>query len=258
VSDPFEPFAWACFEPRLQVSGLHSPEPMPIAPDLQAEFGIRHPQLLETVLARPGGFDGRRAALKHWTRRPGELRLRTGERSYTEGLVMARLIRERNVPPPSAVAAAGWSWGTTLASLVLLPGQRILVGRRAEQLQSAPGRWAAVFTEVLEPPDISPRGMQTVLARLAAEELAPLQHLGRHHFVGLLRLAINWEWVLVAVLDLREVPGSRLSHALATLAPDAETVAWDSLPLGEAGDAENAGVIGMRLARDVHARLRAP
>ena len=257
MSDAFEPFSWACFEPQLQVSGIHSAGPMPIAPELQAGFGLRHPQVLEAVLARPGGFDGRRAALKHWTRRPGELRLCTGERSYTEGLVMARLIRERKVPPPSAETAAGWSWGTTLASLVLLPGQRILVGRRAEQLQSAPGRWAAVFTEVLEPPDISLQGMQSVLARLAAEELAALQHLGRHDFVGLLRLAINWEWVLVAVLDLREVPGSRLNQALAALAPDAETVAWDSLPLGEAGDAENAGVVGMRLVREVHARLRA-
>jgi hypothetical protein len=255
LSDLFTPYTWACFEPRLRVRGVHSPEKLPIAPPLRAAFEAGHPRVLEEVLARPEGFDGRRAALTRWEHHPGELQLRTGERSYTEGLVLGRLIRERRRPPPDAAPDPAWSWGTTLATLVLLPERRVLVGQRSEQLQSAPGRWAAVFTEVLEPADIDPLGMRAVLDRLVAEELAPLRQLGRHEFVGLLRLAGNWEWILVAVLDLRGLCAAALAQALARLVPDDETVAWDTLPLDEAGDDRAGDVIGLQLARDVQARL---
>jgi hypothetical protein len=171
---------------------------------------------------------------------------------------MARLIQESGAPPYSAQPDPAWSWGIALASLVLLPGRKVLAGKRAEHLRAAPGRWAAVFTEVLEPTDISPLGMNAALARLAAEELAPLQHLGRHQFVGLIHLSLSRQWILVAVMDLREVPLSGLDRALAELAPDQETVAWATLALGQERRPAGLDVIGLRLARDVHARLAAP
>jgi hypothetical protein len=258
VSDLFEQFTWACFQPHLRVSGLHSQEALPIAAALRAGFEARHPEVLEQVLALPQGFDGRRAALKSWAHRPGELHLHTGERTYSESLTLAQLIREQDLPPPATQPDPAWSWGLALASLVLLPQRRVLVGRRAEHLRAAPGRWAAVFTEVLEPADIAPAGMEPALARLAAEELAPLQHLGSHHFVGLIHLTLSRQWIVVAALDLREVPGARLEPALAALAPDHETVDWATQPLDAGAAPAHAGVIGMRLARDVHARLCTP
>lgn len=258
MSDLFDAYTWACFEPRLRVCGVHSRQAMPVAAALRSAFEAQHPRELEQVLAQPHGFDGRRAALKHWSHSPGQLRLHTGERSYTASRLMARLIQDSGALPYSAQPDPAWSWGIALASLVLLPGRKVLAGKRAGHLRSAPGRWATVFTEVLEPSDISPLGMDAALSRLAAEELAPLQQLGRHHFVGLIHLSVSRQWILVAVLDLREVPPSRLDRALAELAPDQETVDWATLALGQAHRPMGLDVIGMRLARDVQARLAAP
>jgi hypothetical protein len=71
-------------------------------------------------------------------------------------------------------------------------------------------------------------------------------------------LSASRQWVLVAVLVLREVPRSSLDRALAELVPDEETVAWATLALGQERRPAGLDVIGMRLARDVQARLAAP
>lgn len=258
MSDSFEAYTWACFEPQLRVCGFHSAQEMPMAPALRPAFETQHARELAQVLAQPQGFDGRRAALTRWAHRPGQLQLHTGERGYTASRLMARLIQAHGGPPCGAQPDPAWSWGIALASLVLLPDQRVLVGRRAEHLRSAPGRWAAVFTEVLEPADMAPAGMEPVLARLVAEELAPLQGLGPHHFVGLIHLTLSRQWILVAALDLRDVPAAPLAAALAALAPDHETVDWATQALDPDAPQAPDGVVGLHLARDLHVRLSAP
>lgn len=256
MRDPFKSFEWLCFGRRLQVLGHHNSDPLPVATSLREGFASRHSALLAKVLARPGGFDGQRAALVHWRLEGSRLSLETAQRSYTEGSTLKQLCLEYPDQVPLGLQPVeGWSWGSSLATVVLLPGNRILTGRRSRNMAAAPGRWSVLFTEVLEPGDVRPLGMGTLLSRLVEEELPTLSAFGAGRYVGLARTLPDYCWMLVAVLDLRSIDAADgLEDALAALKPDDETEAWaalgvDSLALG------SLMPLGLDLVRDLVQRL---
>ncbi len=272
-SSSFSPFVWVVFNPEgLFVRGTHSGKRLPV----DACFAVEHPRVWEEVrqrvLSTPGGFDGERAVLLEWglagrDRRTGqqELVFNTGFRTYSEGTALKKMVAQTlaqaslssdAVATPPSQPSEGWSWGSSLTTVVLLPGERVLLGQRAAHLQANPGRWACVFTEVLEPADVSPWGLEDLLERLTQEELPAFQELGEHRFVGLLFLPRSYTWTLVSVLDLRMHSREEIDAAMSHLAPDNETQAWGSLPLSELVAPVPSDVEGFELAQDVARRLR--
>ncbi len=272
ASSAFFPFRWLAFDPAgFCVRGVHHGESLAVSQRLTPAFRQKWPLTRQQVLNTPGGFEGERAALLSWevagrdprTRQP-VLRLQTGYRTYSEGLALKRLVAEQGscarVEPPfgDEQPLPGESWGSSLSCVVLLPQGRVLAGKRSSTLQSNPNRWSCVFTEVLEPSDVSPWGMEDVLDRLVAEELRSLKDLAheRHQFVGLLLVPHSYTWTLVSVIDLREEPAEAVDKAVGELAPDAETSAWGSVPLTDmAQGAFSPDLDGLDLARDVVQRM---
>lgn len=272
----FYPVHWLVLDPAgLSVRGQHHPETLPVHPRLQDAFDAQWPQVLQRVLATPGGFDGKRAALVHWQfdpagrGRPAQLSLTTGFRTYTQGTTLKKLMAQdalwsEDFPqglPPGLQPEPSLSWGSSLTTVVLLPNGRVLAGQRGQHMQANPGRWACVFTEILEPDDVSPWGMNDLLERLVEEELPLLLGRGLHRYVGLMLIPRSYTWTLVSVLDLRAEPADELDALLLRMKPDAETQAWASLALqglpglAEGALADDAVVEGLELARELSLRL---
>lgn len=272
----FHPVQWLAFDPRgLVVRGIHQPGAMPVHPRYEKGFDAVWADVRERVLRAPGGFDGQRAALVHWELEPGRgtrpacLSLETGFRPYSQGTALKQLIAEDGHWDTEVLASIadlqqpqpGLSWGSSLTSVVLLPHGKVLAGLRSSHLQASPGAWSCVFTEILEPDDVSPWNMDDLLERLVREELPLLTGKGTHRFVGLMLLPQSYTWSLVSVLDLRAQPAHEMDALLAQMAPDEETQAWASLPLQsmpgliEGGAAEPGPVQGLELAHELSTRL---
>lgn len=268
---PFYPFHWLVFEKHaLRVFGSHHPEPMEVSDRVKPLFQNRWEKTRQKVLSSPGGFDGHRAVLLSWETcaacrefpTPG-LKLETGYRTYTEGLALKQLVAELGSRVEGAAPLAELqplpteSWGSSLTTVVLLPDNGVLAGQRSPLLQVNPGRWSCVFTEILEPSDVHPVSMEPLLGRLTSEELKPLENIAkhRHRFVGLLLVPHSYTWTVVSVLDLTRAPPADVQQAVAELQPDAETAAWQVVPLGSAHFVV-PGLSGLELARDVARRLR--
>lgn len=236
---PHDPLTFLVLNPSgLVVRGRHDPVSPAVHPLLNDDFGQRHAEWRQAVLARPGGFDGTRAVLQDFHYARGVLTLRTAYRSYTEGLALRdslRHARERSLFPVSTTGTLlprpELSWGMSLTCYVLLPQDHVLCAERNPNLISLPGLWTCSHTEIIEPTDIDPANMQPLLERLVAEELPSLAGLGAHKFIGLSLRKESYVWQLVAVIDLRRVDPDLLGRALLALQPDAETSAWSVCPL---------------------------
>lgn len=273
---PFYPFHWLAFEPTaLCVHGRHFPESLPVHPRLQSRFTKQLPHIYKRIIDTPGGFDGDCAALLHWeyqdagAGRPAQLQIATGYRLYTHGHTLKTVLLEQaNTAGPNTFLAtqlngalqpiAGMSWGSSLTTVVLLPNNQVLMGQRSPHMQTNPLLWSCLFTEALEPSDIHASNMDNVLARLAHEELACLQTLGTHRFVGLVLLPLSYTWTLVSVMDLRSVPMWQLTIALAELQPDAETQAWSAHTLATLPGLltpDTRDLLGLALAQNIVDRL---
>lgn len=257
------------------MQGMHFPEALPIHPRLSAAFRCKWPIIKETILNTPGGFEGDCASLLHWhfevahRDRPACLRIATGYRPYSQGHTLKTVLLDSmheaapNAllsynPAASVQPVPGLSWGSSLTTLVLLPGNRALTGLRSKNMQTNPELWACLFTEALEPRDVSGVSMAPLLDRLVLEELGTLGALGQHHFVGLAFLPESYSWTLVSVLDLRKANTLALAAALDRLVPDNETQQWGQYPLDtpELFNASNPPeLLGLSLAQDIVSRL---
>ena len=222
-----DPLRLVLLEPKgLLVSGFHNPTGAPLPLANRTALLREHRAIRAKVLARPGGFDGARAVLIGWERSQNYLYLQTQYRSYSEGLMLrkhveanTRFLADVLLTNPQPVPEL--SWCTTLATYVLLPGDRVLAGKRSAHLQTAPNVRTCSITEIIEPSDVS-GDMSPVLDRLVQEELPELAGLGRHYFVGLGIRTESGAWYLLAVLDLRE-SGAAADAVVARLKPDNET-----------------------------------
>jgi hypothetical protein len=229
-----DPLSFLVFTPAgLTVTGHHDCASPPAHPQLHADFVERHADWHKRVLARPEGFDGARAVLQGFDVEGSSLRLTTAYRSYTEGLALRDSLRAAREAGRLQLADVTMSqpdstlsWGMSLTCYVLLPHDHVLCAERDPNLVSLPGLWTCSHTEIMEPPDIHPMDMQPLLERLVTEEMPALASLGTRKFVGLSLRKKSYLWQLVAVIDLRLVDPEVLSHALASLQPDAETAAW--------------------------------
>jgi hypothetical protein len=204
----------------------------------------RHAEWRSTVLARPGGFDGKRAVLTGYHYQQDTLTLHTAYRSYTEGLALRDSLRHARaegrfpqLEEPLVQPDPALSWGMSLTTYILLPHDYVLCAKRDARLISLAGLWTCSHTEIMEPADIDPHDMQALLARLVAEEMPALAGLGEHKFVGLSLRPGSYLWQLVSLVDLRRAGMDSLVPALLALQPDAETAAWSVCALGSAARA---------------------
>lgn len=264
----FHPVHWLVFNAvGLLVQGVHTPDVLSVHPRLQSDFDAFLPAVRSRVLARTGGFDGPCAALTSWaytsvpTSGPARLSITTGMRTYCQSNTLKQLMvkdvlwaQQRSLWLPNGIQPdATCSWGSSLTTVVLLPGNSILVGKRSDNLQTNPSKWSCLFTEILEPSDVTLSSMEPLLDRLVQEELPFFKKLGLHRFVGLMLVPECYTWTLVSVLDLRALPIEPLDAMLATLSPDEETQAWTRVMLhpvlDEMGDSNI--IIGLALARSI-------
>lgn len=231
-------YTWLAFASNgFELKGHHCPEPLPVAAQFEEQVLARTERVKERVLAKPGGFDGPRAVIYNWSADAGELTLRTGYRSYCQGLALKEVIAEQSTAAGVRQACGrlypALLWGSALACVVLLPQGRILLGQRSPYLAVRPGEWTCWMTEVLEPNDIREEGMAGLPERLLREELPAFAGLADARIHGLL-VKDNHTTQLVGVLDLRPAAHAEVARALAALAPDAETVNWAWPTLAEA------------------------
>lgn len=248
MNSTFFPFNVVAFNPHgMAVGGKHSPEPMKVAEIFEKGLPEAWKSMVAEVLALPGGFDGDRAVIYGWEtagRKPGHdnvdsLTLKSGFRTYTEGAALREMVATQIQAAPGCAPGCnsqppeGWCWGGSLATIVLLPYNTVLCGRRADNMHKDPGLWSCVFTETLEPSDIE-EDMTPLLNRLIQEEIPALSALGDHRFVGMVCIPHAYAHVLVSVLDLRSVDKKALRLAMAGLQPDAETSAWGLQVLDDA------------------------
>jgi hypothetical protein len=222
----------------LTVRGAFDAAPAPVEPRLQTSFLVEREKWLRKIANNPKSFNGHRAVLTGFEVTAGELHLQTAYRTYADGRALHDALR---VGRSSGVTMQqDWftrprpelSWGFSLLTAVLLPGGKLLCNQRSQSMAVNPGKWSPFFTEIIEPSDVEAGGMQGLLDRLVAEELAPLRGLGSHKCVGVGVRPQSYTWQLFSVLDLREAPGAL--QALEALAPDDETMAWGELTLAAA------------------------
>lgn len=207
----FYPVHWLVFNAAgLIVQGVHTPHVLPVHPRLQSDFYALLPKVKSHILALPGGFDGPCAALTSWAytpmpnHGPARLSITTGFRTYSQSNALKQLItkdaqwkQQRTLWLPNELQPdAACSWGSSLTTVVVLPGNRVLAGKRSANLQTNPSRWSCLFTEILEPSDIAPDSMDGLLARLIQEELPLFQNLGSHQFVGLMLVPECYTWTV--------------------------------------------------------------
>lgn len=231
---PPDPLTYIVLAPAgMLVRGQHDPASPAILPLLADDVARRHADWRAKVLARPGGFDGERAVLTGFHHEEGALSLATAYRSYTEGLALRDSLREARADGRIVLDESGdmrpdarMSWGMSLTTYALLPHDYVLCAERDPNLISLPGLWTCSHTEIIEPADIDPVGMQRLLSRLVDEEMPALAGMGDLKFVGLSLRKNSYVWQLVSVIDLRGVGLDVLAPALLALQPDAETVAW--------------------------------
>ncbi len=235
------------------VRARHDPETADVDPRLKAAFELTHPGVLARVLARPGGFDGQRACLMSWSQDGRQLALQTRFRTYTQGLALKQVLKgaretdsllEARLAEPQPLPGA--SWGMSLVCVVLLPGDRVLAGQRSPNMLAAPGAWSCGFTEVLEPADTAHADLAQVARRLVAEELPALGTLPAPRIVGLGVRDDSYTWQLAALLDAREL-GHEALEAVGRLRPDAETSAFEALPLAT----DRGDLLDIELAREL-------
>lgn len=269
----FYPFHWLFFDARgVLVNGEHAHTQLPIHRAIQADFDELLPSNRARILASPNGFEGPCAPLLQWTPAKknedmARLVIKTGFRPYTHSNTLKRLLASSRawehtqsstfVAHETLQPLPSLSWGFSLTTVVLLSRNRILMGQRGANMDASPGRWSAVFTEIIEPKDISLSSMEPLLHRLVQEELPAFVNAGTHRFVGLLLLPESYTWTLVSVLDLRDVDGEHIETLVASLAPDEETQAWYThdlnMPL-EPSMLPNTQ--GLALVRDIVYRLK--
>lgn len=224
------------FNPRgFEVSGRHDTRTAPRDPAYDALFALNQARWLQKIADNPQSFNGHRAVLTSHETTGHKLHLNTQYRTYADGRALKDTLQEALGASSSNVLQAvhpqpntEWSWGFSLLVFVMLPGGGVLANQRSLSMLASPGAWSSGFTEIIEPQDIQPDGMQELLTRLISEELPCLQGLGVAKFVGLGVRPASYTWQLLAVLDLRTVPG--VKHALSALTPDQETAAWGVVP----------------------------
>lgn len=244
-----DPLNFLAFDPDgISVRGTHLKVHAPLHFALQEAFEDRRRQLERAVLARPGGFNGARAALTAYRYEGGALHLETQFRTYVEGLALRqelRLARERGTiqvsPAELVIPNAALSWGLSVSAYVLLPHDFALCAQRSPAMTVSPGLWTMSHSEIVEPEDIAEEGMQPLLVRLIQEEIPVLRGLGPAKFVGLGVRPLIYGWQLIAVLDLRSANPEALATALANLEPDTETSAWSLVPLESTASFESLG-----------------
>ena len=232
----------------IPVRGTHRKIQAPVHPVLQEAFEDRKRQLERAVLARPGGFNGARAALTAFRYEEGALHLDTQFRTYVEGLALRqelRLARERGTVHVSDAELLTpnplLSWGLSVSTYILLPHDFALCAQRSPAMTVSPGLWTLSHSEIVEPDDVSEEGMQPLLVRLIQEEVPVLRGLGAAKFVGLGVRPLTYCWQLIAILDLRRADPAALATALANLDPDTETSAWALVPLESTATFESFG-----------------
>ncbi len=240
----------------LSVSARHECATAPVDPRLNTRFELARPEVLARVLARPGGFDGERACLVGWSQDGGHLSLQTRFRTYTQGLALKQVLKgaretdallETRLGEPQPLPGA--SWGMSLVCVVLLPEDRVLAGQRSPNMLVSPGAWSCGFTEVLEPADTAHADLAQVARRLVSEELPALAALPAPRIVGLGVRDDTYTWQLAALLDARAL-GAEALEAVSRLQPDAETSAFEALPL----HTNRTDLLDIELARELARR----
>lgn len=221
----------------LTVSGTFNPGTAPVASMLQPSFETARQKWLQKIASNPKSFNGHRAVLTGFDVVERRLELQTAYRTYADGRALNDALRDARTAGLDVASdklerpCAELSWGFSLLTAVLLPGNQLLCNQRSHSLAVNPGKWTPYFTEIIEPSDIDGRDMQGLLDRLVAEETPALKGLGLHRYVGIGVRPLSYTWQLFSVLDLRDAAG--VLQALEALAPDQETTAWGVLAISK-------------------------
>lgn len=249
LSDELKILAWA---PESLFYGVHIAHPLPVHAQIAEQVAAKRLAVLSELAINPAGFDGDRACITHWEHTKKGLYIESAWRSYSQGIAIRETYKEKmnqgiqlanplnNQPDPHL------SWGSTYTSVVLLPDNMVLAGLRSPHMVTNGNVWSVVFTEILEPSDISIDGMHQLPLRLVQEEMPELLKYGTPKLVGLGIREYSYTWQLIGVLDLRAADKS-IFETIAALPADEETIAWKAVDIMDSQVTQN--ILGNELAK---------